>query len=668
MNMARNTLMYRLVSIFIQGITLGACVTLLVSTSTAQTPTPTPLMKVYWADINSDEINRADVDGMNIEPVINSTDLRQARDIEIDYSAMKIYWTENGGNGSFKKIMRADVTPLNSNIETIVTAAAAGLVNPRSIALDVLNGKVYWGDDGTSKIQRANLDGTNIQDVVTGTSTPRGLAVFGSKVYWTERDTPMIRRADLDGSNIENLVDINDGIVNPNGLDIDVIGGKMYWTDLAQDRIQRANLDGSNIENLVTTGLTNPLGIAIDPVAQKMYWTDEGSNPEEIKVANLDGTNVQQVLVTGGFSFPVGIDLLVPPPPPTATPTATPSFTATATPTFTPTPTPTAMLDPYLGYKIRGSKIPNNKFPKGWVITLDDAILDNSALDDPENYEIRKEKFLLNPATVSGEPTPETPDLHYLNYQLRKGKESVAPPKSNGRFPRTHKHIKRHWNLSNGLGSITLQTRKVRSLLLPSGKDLVGPPSPVANTTHFECYQAKVPRDGLSDQAPESKPGSGKAKFRKDMQTFASDQFDDCALNRDGFPSFQGTAVEGMCLVDLKKPVEICSPATKSAVVPPRKTNAVITGALPSTDDVLLCYQIRLASKFRDAAAAALVGKSVGDRVSPKQNRHLKRKLRAGNQVYTLPSNQFPSPTQVDTSKQDLLCLRTSVLSVAPSP
>ena len=48
-----------------------------------------------------------------------------------------------------------------------------------------------WGtgpDLGTAKIQRANLDGSNIEDLVTRLDTPRGpvLDVVGGKMYWTD--------------------------------------------------------------------------------------------------------------------------------------------------------------------------------------------------------------------------------------------------------------------------------------------------------------------------------------------------------------------------------------------------------------------------------------------------------------------------------------------------
>ena len=53
-----------------------------------------------------------------------------------------------------------------------------GISNPRSIALDLINSKMYWTDFGTEKIQRANLDGSNVEDLVTtGLSDPNGIAL-----------------------------------------------------------------------------------------------------------------------------------------------------------------------------------------------------------------------------------------------------------------------------------------------------------------------------------------------------------------------------------------------------------------------------------------------------------------------------------------------------------
>ena len=35
----------------------------------------------------------------------------------------------------------------------------------------------YWTDPGTFKVQRSDLDGSNVTDLVTGLTTPVGIAV-----------------------------------------------------------------------------------------------------------------------------------------------------------------------------------------------------------------------------------------------------------------------------------------------------------------------------------------------------------------------------------------------------------------------------------------------------------------------------------------------------------
>ena len=217
----------------------------------------------------------------------------------VDPDAPPIYWTDVGTG----KIQRANLD--GSNVQDLVT----GLAFPDGIALDVAGGKMYWIDNRTAKIQRANLDGSNVEDLVTRTQglvVPRSIAldVEGGKMYWTDNGPAKIQRASLDGSNVEDLV--TQGLRSPLRIALDVEGGKMYWTDSGTDKIQRANLDGSNIEDLVTQGLEYPLGIALDVEGGKMYWTDSGT--DKIQRANLDGSNIED-LVTQGLEYPLGIAL-----------------------------------------------------------------------------------------------------------------------------------------------------------------------------------------------------------------------------------------------------------------------------------------------------------------------------------------------------------------------
>ena len=205
--------------------------------------------------------------------------------------------------------------------EPAETARMAGLEWPVGIALDPSAGKMYWSDDmlddGDDKtIQRANLDGSGVETVVTITGVGWSGAIHGialdpsaGKMYWTVDAEggldDSIQRANLDGSGVEDLVT---GLDGPSGVALDLSAGKMYWTvssgDDADDRIQRANLDGSGVEDFVT-GLGEPFDIALDLSAGKMYWTD--SFVTKIQRANLDGSGVED-LVTG-LEDPSGIAL-----------------------------------------------------------------------------------------------------------------------------------------------------------------------------------------------------------------------------------------------------------------------------------------------------------------------------------------------------------------------
>ena len=259
---------------------------------------------MYWTDSGTDTIQRADLNGSNIEDIV-TTGLRTPTNVVVDLAVGKLWWTDSGTD----TIQRANLD--GSNVEDIVTT---GLRTPTGIAVDREWGSVYWIDSGTDKIQRAFIvDGSNPQDVITtGLRTPTDIALDPydpdlGKMYWTDSGTDKIQRANFNGSNIEDL--ITEGLRTPTSIALDLVAGKMYWTDSGTDKIQRANLDGSNIEDLVTTGLRTPKGIAVDPEAGKVYWIDSGT--DKIQRANLDGSNIED-LVTTGLGTPTGIALGIP--------------------------------------------------------------------------------------------------------------------------------------------------------------------------------------------------------------------------------------------------------------------------------------------------------------------------------------------------------------------
>ncbi|ANM30016.1 hypothetical protein ABI59_11200 [Acidobacteria bacterium Mor1] len=213
-------------------------------------------------------------------------------------AASKIYWTDFEGD----RLQRANLD--GTAVETLITS---GLNEPNGIALDVAGDAIYWTEFNGGRIRRAALDGSNQTDLISsGISLSEGIAldIPAGKMYWAQRGSERIQRADLDGTDIELLTTFVD---RPYGMALDPLAGKMYWTDYGGGArwIRRANLDGSSGEN-VLENLTGPRGVALDVTNSKLYWVD--TLDDRIYRANIDGS-AQETLISSGLDFPRGIAL-----------------------------------------------------------------------------------------------------------------------------------------------------------------------------------------------------------------------------------------------------------------------------------------------------------------------------------------------------------------------
>ena len=191
-------------------------------------------------------------------------------------------------------------------------------------------------------------------------------------------------------------------------------------------------------------------------------------------------------------------------------------------------------------------------------------------------------------------------------------------------------------------------------------------PAPPADATPFVCYKAKATRS-VRDQTPDISNGTG--RFRRDFQVFLADEFDDCALLDDGStPSFADSDVQGRCLYDMRKPIQLCNPVDMRAVEPPRETSAIIDASTAEDVRSLLWYTTRLASRAMSSNAVSQAGMSLGERIAPRQSKHRRRRSAEGTQLYLTPGDQFLAPSEADTLKARTVCLPTDVASVAEYP
>jgi uncharacterized protein YjbI with pentapeptide repeats len=224
--------------------------------------------------------------------------------IAVDKAAGKIYWTDVQNC----KIQRANID--GSNIENLITF---GLYYPSAIALDLVNRHMYWTDSYFSHvIKRANLDGTNVQTIfdVFGNSSgsARGITIYGialdvpsRKIYYTIQGAIGIYRVGFDGTNNENVVRRLRNF--PNQLALDLDNKKIYWQEYGvTNGLMRANFDGTQVDTFLKKSYRTADGLALDITNKKAYWIGDST----LQRVNFDGSNpvvLLKIPLQNTFSF-----------------------------------------------------------------------------------------------------------------------------------------------------------------------------------------------------------------------------------------------------------------------------------------------------------------------------------------------------------------------------
>ena len=188
--------------------------------------------------------------------------------------------------------------------QSFITGANTNL--PYGVAID--DQYIYWCNSAANTIGRANLDGTGVNQSFIGgpgVDGPYGVAVYG-QLYWTSFNGGTIGTANLDGTGVNPT--LITGLSSPYGLA--VYGQRIYWTSFDGGTIGIANLDGTGVNPAFITGLAHPNGVAVDaqpsPGGQQIYWSDLDVG---IGAASLDGLGViQDYFPVAGAVHDVAVD------------------------------------------------------------------------------------------------------------------------------------------------------------------------------------------------------------------------------------------------------------------------------------------------------------------------------------------------------------------------
>ncbi|KAK9507916.1 hypothetical protein O3M35_007676 [Rhynocoris fuscipes] len=130
--------------------------------------------------------------------------------------------------------------------------------------------------------------------------TAIGIAIdcVEGRVYWSDITNLQVKSSKYDGTDFQIFMD--SGIKSAEGLAIDWVNREVYWTDSGYDKIVAVNLDTKDIRTVASENLINPRGIAVNPYKGKVYWSDWNREDPKIEWANLDGSE-RQIIVKGPY-------------------------------------------------------------------------------------------------------------------------------------------------------------------------------------------------------------------------------------------------------------------------------------------------------------------------------------------------------------------------------
>ena len=248
---------------------------------------------IYWTNMgvptrNDGSIERADLDGQNRKTIVPEGSTFTPKQLHLDKKSGKVYWCDREG----MRVMRANLD--GSEIETLVDTSK-GDARPGTdetkvcvgITVDPDRGQIYWtqkgpANAGKGRIFRAKIDipkgetaanRTDIETLFDGLPEPIDLELDLKNrfLYWTDRgDAPRgntVNRAPLDADFNKRpapeilLTHLEEGI----GIALDFKGNRMFLTDLAGS-IYCAKLNGSE-KKPVLVAQGNLTGIAYTEIS-----------------------------------------------------------------------------------------------------------------------------------------------------------------------------------------------------------------------------------------------------------------------------------------------------------------------------------------------------------------------------------------------------------------
>ena len=191
--------------------------------------------KIYWTGLHSRKFYRSNLDGTNVMEFLIDAKFTVPKNMDIDSKAKKIYWMDF----SLPGITRTNLN--GTEIERLVDI----FFDSGELIVDEQANKMYWIDATQGRILQSSLNGENIEETVTGLRFPADIALNkrSRQIYWVQSDKEVgkdkIGRANLDGTNVIDVLTDLDHVTSidiylPGAYDVTPVPNKLttIWANM----------------------------------------------------------------------------------------------------------------------------------------------------------------------------------------------------------------------------------------------------------------------------------------------------------------------------------------------------------------------------------------------------------------------------------------------------
>ncbi|XP_059219892.1 low-density lipoprotein receptor isoform X2 [Stomoxys calcitrans] len=189
---------------------------------------------IFWSDVTTQSIYKAPIDEGSDKTIVLKEHTVTSDGLAVDWIYNHIYFTDTHK-------CTIELTNFDGNMGKVLIEDELDI--PRSIALDPIEGWMYWSDWGASpRIERAGMDGSHRTTIINyDVKWPNGITLdlVRKRIYWVDGKLNIISSANYDGSQRRQILYSTEYLRHP--FSITTFEDSIYWTDWDKQTVFKAN-------------------------------------------------------------------------------------------------------------------------------------------------------------------------------------------------------------------------------------------------------------------------------------------------------------------------------------------------------------------------------------------------------------------------------------------